>query len=157
MRKSIEVPPDVKGPHAVAAASHHERYGYTNPIDLYAVESYPEADFQNEPETQRLVTFHRKTIDRRLVAGFFIWVALLFASLLLGVVGEPAISFAGVGLLSVLFIPLVFLGAHDAALDCARCGRRLKKDWAKLASGRSGKFLICPVCHTYVYTHRTLR
>ena len=134
-----------------------ERYGYTTRVDLYAVVSYPKADFQNEPKTQRAVTLRRKTIDTRLMLGFFAGGAAFFACVLLLVISEPAIFLAGMGLLFVLFIVLALFGNYDPALDCARCGGPLKKDWVRFQSGRSGKFLICPVCQTYVYTHRTMR
>ena len=81
----------------------------------------------------------------------------MFACVLLLVISEPAIFLTGMGLLFVLFIALAYFGSYDPEIDCACCGRRLKKDWVRFESVRSGKFLICPVCHIYVYTHRTLR
>ena len=126
-------------------------------MDLYAVANYPKAEFHNEVELQRAVTSRRKTIDRRLVWGFGSWVAIFFTAILFGFLGLPAVTLTGLVLLFILFLPLAFTLIYDPALDCPHCGKRLKKDWAILPSERSGKFLICPSCHIYVYTHRTLR
>ena len=88
---------------------------------------------------------------------FITWVAVFFTSVVFGLIGLSVVAVAGLAVLFVLFMPLAFFIIYDPALHCPHCGRRLKKDWAILESGRSGKFLICQACRIYVYTHRTLR
>jgi len=43
------------------------------------------------------------------------------------------------------------------ALACTNCGQRMRTVWEPLPDGRSGEYLICETCHTYVCTYRTLR
>lgn len=126
-------------------------------MDLYAVAPYPNAEFRNEVEAQQTVTSSMKIKERRLKRLFITWVVVFFASVLFGLLGLLAVTLAGMALLFVLFLPLVFLLLYAPALDCPHCGGRMRKDWAVLESGRSGEFLICRACHIYLFTHRTLR
>jgi fatty acid desaturase len=106
---------------------------------------------------QSAVTSRRKTIDRRVKCMFIAWVAVFFASVGLGIFGLPSLTVAGLAVLVVLFLPMACLIIYDPTLDCPHCQKRFKNDWEILESGRSGRFMICPECHIYVYTHRTLR
>lgn len=126
-------------------------------MDLYAIAPYPKADFRNEPETQHAVTCRMKAKESRIRWLFITWVVLFFASGLFGVLGLPSVTLGGMALLLLVFLPLAFLLLYAPAPDCPHCGRRMKKDWAALESGRSGEFAICSTCHIYVFTHRTLR
>jgi len=126
-------------------------------MDIYAVARYPHAEFRNEPEAQQTVTSRRKVTDKRLKRLFISWVAVFFAALLFGLFGLPSVTLAGLAVLFLLFLPLAFLLLYAPAPDCPQCGRRMKKDWAVLESGRSGEFSICRECHIYLFTHRTLR
>ena len=126
-------------------------------MDLYAIAPYPKEDFRNEPETQREVTSRMKHKERWMIRLSIIWVALFFASVIFGVLGFPAVTLGGMALLLIVFLPLLFLVLYAPAPVCPHCSRRMKKDWADLESGRSGELGICPTCHIYVFTHRSLR
>ena len=82
---------------------------------------------------------------------------VFFAAIACGFLGLPLVMVGGLGVMAVIFFPLAFMLIYAPARDCPHCGRRMKKDWAVLDSGRSGEFLICLTCHIYLYTHRTLR
>ena len=126
-------------------------------MDPYAVAPYPKADFHTEPRAQDVVTAQMKAKSGRIARLGIIWAVVFFASLAFGILGLPSATLVGLGLLFVLFLPLAFLLLHASAPNCPQCGKRMKKDWAVLASGRSGEFAICPTCRIYLYTHRTLR
>jgi len=131
--------------------------GHCERMDLYAIAPYPKPDFRNDPDTQREVTLRMKAKERRMMRLFITFALLFFASVLFGVLGLPAVTLGGMGLSLLVFVPLMYLVVYAPAPDCPHCGRRMKKDWADLESGRSGEFAICPTCHVYVFTHRTLR
>lgn len=126
-------------------------------MDLYATAAYPKADFRNHPKAQQAVTLRMKAKERRMMRLFITWVVIFFASLLFGVLGLPSVTLGGMALLFLLFLAIAFLLLYAPAPDCPHCGRRMKKDWAVVESGRSGEFAVCPTCHIYLFTHRTVR
>ena len=126
-------------------------------MDLFAVAQYPDAGFRNDSQTQSLVTSRMRRRCGRTKGLFITMAAVFFVGVGCGLVGFPAAALGGLAMMFVIFIPLAFMLIYAPALDCPHCGKRMKKDWAILESGRSGEFLICPICHVYLYTHRTLR
>ena len=126
-------------------------------MDLFAVAQYPKPDFQNDPVTQAVVTSAMRRQCKRSKTGFITMAVVFFTALGCGLLGLPLVMVGGLGVMAVIFFPLAFMLVYAPARNCPRCGTRMKKDWAILESGRSGEFLICPTCHVYLYTHRTLR
>lgn len=126
-------------------------------MDLFAVAPYPKPDFQNDSEAQAVITLAMRRQCKRCKIGFITLAVVFFTSLVFGLLGLPLVMVGGLGVMAVIFLPVAFMLIFAPARDCPRCGLRMKKDWAILESGRSGEFLICPTCHIYLYTHRTLR
>jgi hypothetical protein len=83
--------------------------------------------------------------------------AAFLAALACAILGEPMAIVVGVALMFVLLVPAAYLLVYTPAIACPNCGRRMKKDWATIESGRAGEFMVCPACRLYLYTHRTLR
>ena len=126
-------------------------------MDIFAVAQYPDTSFRNDSQTQLLITDRMRIRCRRSKAGFITMAVVFFTALSCGLLGFPAVMLGGMAVFVIIFVPLAFMLIYAPALACPQCGKRMKKDWATLESGRSGEFLICPICHIYLYTHRTLR
>ena len=126
-------------------------------MDLFAVAPYPKPDFQNDPETQAVITSAMKQQCRRSRFGFISMAVVFFTGLGCGLLGFPLVTLGGLVVMATIFFPVAFMLIYAPARDCPHCGKRMKKDWAGLESGRTGEFLICPTCHIYLYTHRTQR
>jgi hypothetical protein len=126
-------------------------------MDLFEVAPYPDKAFQNDLPTQALITSRMKRQCRLLKAGFITMATVFFAAIGCGLFGWPMVMLGGLAVMGVIFVPFAFVLIYAPAIDCPHCGSRMKKDWAILGNGRSGEFMICTTCHSYLYTHRTLR
>jgi len=126
-------------------------------MDLFVAAEYPKPGFHNDPATQAIITSAMKRQCKRSKIGFITMAVVFFTAIGCGLLGLPLVMVGGLGVMAAIFLPLAFMLIYAPTRDCPHCGKRMKKDWAILESGRSGEFLICPTCHIYLYTHRTLR
>jgi hypothetical protein len=126
-------------------------------MDLYALAKYPDDSFQNATQAQGLVTSRMRTKTKWVRRLWWFMLAALLAALACALLGEQIAIVGGIALMFVFLIPAAFLLVYAPAIACPNCGRRMKKDWAIIESGRSGEFMVCPPCRLYLYTHRTLR
>ncbi len=140
-----------------SAPRHSGRMLGPRDMDPYAIAEYPDSSFHNAVEAQAVITSRMK-ITAKLVKVLWLSMFVTFlASLLCGVLAVPVAVPAGIGLMFILFIPTGILLLYAPAANCPQCGKRMRKDWAVIQSGRSAGFMICPACRIYLYTHRTLR
>jgi len=131
--------------------------GHFARMDLFAVAPYPKSDFQNDPKTQAVITSAMRRQCKRSKILFITMAVVFFTAIGCGLLGFPLVTIVGLGVMALIFFPFAFMLLYAPTRACPRCGTRMKKDWVILESGRSGEFLICPTCHIYLYTHRTLR
>ena len=120
------------------------------------VETYPDAAFSTDSRAQQQLTDGMKRKDRCLRRLFLRMLAVFVASGIVGMLGFPMLTVAGISLMGLLLVAAMIL-LRLPSVECPECGMKMETDWVSLRSGRSGEFVLCRSCKIALYTHRTLR
>ncbi|HUW57371.1 MAG TPA: hypothetical protein VMZ92_12110 [Planctomycetota bacterium] len=124
----------------------------------YVTQPYHDLSYACDETRQEVMKARAKRKDRRLMTAFIVMVVsfavMVLSGLLQFVIGLALGAMVFIGVFAYGVIQLL---TFRPRLCCAHCGRTMEVAWGPVRDERSGEYLICPACHTYVFTYRTLR